>query len=298
MERRPSMEYILHILIMICIYCIIGMSLNLVAGYAGLVSIAHAGFFGIGAYTAALLSVTCNLSFPSVVLIAMVVSILTALPISYLLLRVRDDMFAIATFGLQLIFFGIMNNWIGLTRGPNGISGVSYLDIIGLQVRSRLDFFMLALILAGLVFIALTRIVRSPFGAVLRAARDDEVLAQSLGKNTPPNRMAAFSFAAAMASIAGTLYAYYMTFVDPTSFTVQESIFMVSIVIVGGAGNLKGSIVGAILLTSMPEIIRFIGIPGPAAANLRQIIYGILLILFMVFRPKGIIGEYGFGKED
>lgn len=139
--------------------------------------------------------------------------------------------------------------------------------------------------------------MNAPFGNVLRAIREDEIFAQSLGKNVSYYKVLVFAIGAGLVSIGGALYAYYITFIDPTSFTVTESIFMLSIVIVGGAGRLSGSVIGAVLLVSIPELLRFIGMPSSIAANMRQILYGGLLVIFMMFRPKGIFGEFGFRRE-
>jgi len=291
------MEYLLHILILIAIYCIVGISLNLVAGYTGLLSLCHAGFYGIGAYTAALLSLKLGAGFfvtlPSAIIVAGIAGLLIGIPS----LRIRDDLFVITTFGFQIILFQVMNNWMELTQGPLGLPGIPQPVLFGYQISSHLDFLLLSAILAALVYFVTRRLVNSPFGNVLRGIREDELLAQSLGKNVNAQKIIAFTVAAGLSAIGGVIYAHYITFIDPTSFTIIESIFMLSIVIVGGAGRLSGSIIGAILLVSIPEGLRFLDIPNAIAANMRQILYGGLLVLFMVFRPKGIWGEFSFRRE-
>jgi branched-chain amino acid transport system permease protein len=290
------MEYLLHILILISIYAIVGMALNLVAGYTGLISLAQAGFYGIGAYVAALLSLNYGVSFllaiPAAVVIAAVVGFLIGFPA----LRIRDDFFIIATFGFQIILFQVMNNWMELTNGPLGLPGIPQPELFGYRLTSHIDFLVLSLALAIIVYFILRRLTRSPFGNVLRAIREDDVFALSLGKNVNLYKVTSFSVAAGLAAIGGAIYAYYITFIDPTSFTVNESIFMLSIVIVGGAGRLEGSILGAIILVSLPELLRFVGMPSSVAANMRQILYGGALVAFMMWRPKGILGRYGFDR--
>ena len=140
------------------------------------------------------------------------------------------------------------------------------------------------------------KIVTSPFGRVLKAIREDEVFAQAMGKNVASYKVLIFVIGAGMASVAGVMYAYYISFIDPTSFTIMESIFIISIVIIGGAGNIWGSVLGAAVLVILPEALRFLGMPSSIAANMRQIIYGALLVIFMLFRPQGFIGEYSFRK--
>ncbi len=273
------------------------MSLNLVAGYTGLISIAHAGFYGIGAYTAALLSLNYGMNFLFTIPAAVCVAIIFGILIGFPSLRIRDDFFVIATFGFQIILFQIMNNWMELTNGPLGLPGIPQPELFGYTFSSHWDFLVLCLLFALLVYGIMYRLTESPFGRLLKAVREDEIFTESLGKNVNYIKVTLFAIGAGLAAIAGALYAYYITFIDPTSFTVMESVFMLSIVIVGGAGRLSGSIVGAILLVSIPELLRFVGMPSSIAANMRQILYGGLLVLFMIYRPKGILGEYGFERK-
>lgn len=291
------MDYLLHILILIAIYTIVGISLNLVAGYTGLLSLSHAGFYGIGAYTAALLSLKFGTSFLLIIPAAIGVASLFGLLIGWPSLRIRDDLFVITTFGFQIILFQIMNNWMGLTNGPLGLPGIPQPTLFGHRISSHIDFLVLSVILAALVYLVARRLTNSPFGNVMRAIREDELFAQSLGKNVSFYKALVFSIGAGLSAIGGVVYAYYITFIDPTSFTINESIFMLSIVIVGGSGRLGGSIIGAILLVSIPELLRFLNIPNAIAANMRQILYGGLLVAFMMFRPRGIWGEFSFRRD-
>ncbi|HEX8948281.1 MAG TPA: branched-chain amino acid ABC transporter permease [Dissulfurispiraceae bacterium] len=291
------MDYLIHILIMIGIYSIVSMSLNLPAGYTGLLSVAHAGFYGIGAYTAALLALKAGLPFwitiPAGIIIAGIIAYLIAWPS----LKTYDDYFVITTFAFQVIIFSIMNNWVSFTGGPLGLPGIPRPDLFGMSFSSPISFLCLVLAFSTAAYFLLNRLISSPFGRVLKAIREDEIFAQSVGKDVLHYKIAVFVISASVASVAGGLYAYYISFIDPTSFTIMESIFMLSIVIIGGAGNLKGSIIGSVLLISIPELLRFVGMPNSIAANMRQIFYGALLILFMMFRPQGIMGEFTFGKE-
>ena len=291
------MDYILHILILINIYVIVGISLNLVAGYTGLLSLSHAGFYGIGAYTAALLSLNFGLSFLLTIPAAVLVAAFFGLLIGWPSLRIRDDLFVITTFGFQIILFQLMNNWMELTNGPLGLPGIPQPELFGYRLSSHIDFLILSVVLAALVYLVARRLTNSPFGNILRAIREDELFAQSLGKNVSFYKVSVFAIGAGLSAVGGAIYAYYITFIDPTSFTITESIFMLSIVIVGGSGRLGGSIIGAILLVSIPEFLRFVDIPNAIAANMRQILYGGLLVAFMMFRPKGIWGEFSFRRE-
>lgn len=291
------MEYFLHILILINIYIIVGMALNLVAGYTGLLSLSHAGFYGIGAYTSALLSLQFGVSIFVTLPAAIITAAIAGFLIGFPSLRIRDDMFVITTFGFQIILFQIMNNWMELTQGPLGLPGIPQPVVFGYTISSHVDFLVLSFVLMAFVYIVARRLTQSPFGNVLKAIREDEVFAQALGKNVNTQKVLIFSVSAGLSAIGGVIYAHYISFIDPTSFTIAESIFILSIVIVGGAGRLSGSIIGAILLVSIPELLRFIDIPNSIAANMRQILYGGLLVAFMVFRPKGIWGEFSFKRD-
>jgi branched-chain amino acid transport system permease protein len=275
----------------------VGISLNLVAGYTGLISLAQAGFYGIGAYTAALLSLNYGVNFLIAIPLAILIAAMFGFIIGFPSLRIRDDLFVITTFGFQVIIFQVMNNWMDLTQGPLGLPGIPQPEIFGYKISSHIDFLILSVVFVLIVYFIARRLVNSPFGSILKAIREDDLFAQSLGKDVNYNKVLIFSVSAGLSAIGGALYAYYISFIDPTSFTVTESIFILSIVIVGGAGRLSGSIVGAILLVSIPEILRFIGMPSSIAANMRQILYGGLLVAFMMFRPKGILGQFGFRRD-
>jgi len=203
----------------------------------------------------------------------------------------------LATFAFQVIAFGVMNNWIGLTGGPMGLPGIPQPTIFGVVISSHAQFLVLAAGFAVIAALLVRRLVRSPFGRVLKAIREDEVFAQSLGKNVMLYKLQVFAIGGGLAAVAGALYAHYITFIDPSSFTVTESIFILAMVIVGGSGSIAGSVVGAVLLVSLPEALRFVGMPSSVAANVRQMLYGGLLVVFMMFRPQGILGEFAFHRK-
>lgn len=215
-------------------------SLDLLAGRIGLFSVAHAAFYGLGAYTSALMSIRLGTSFSIGVLCGMVVAVLISFVVSLPSLRLNDDYFVIATFGFQMILFSVFNNWMSLTHGPLGIPGIPQPVIFGWHVTSHLDFLILAVAFACFAYIVVWRITSSPFGRVLHAIREDEVFAKAHGKNTLYFKVTAFAVSAALAASAGSLYASYITYIDPTSFTVMESILIISMVIIGGAGSLWG----------------------------------------------------------
>lgn len=290
------MDYLLHIFILAAIYTTLVVSLDLLVGQTGLLSIAHAAFYGLGAYTSALLATVFHLPFISGVLAGMMVAMMISLIVSLPSLRLHDDYFVIATFGFQMILFSVFNNWMDLTRGPLGIPGIPQPVIFGWHVTTHLDFLILAAIFAYFAYFVVNRLSSSPFGRVLHAIREDKVMAGSLAKNTLCYKVTAFAVSAALAAMAGSLYASYITYIDPTNFTVMESILVLSMVIIGGAGSKWGPVIGAVVLVVLPEALRFVGFPSAIAANMRQIIYGALLVIMMMFRSRGLVGKYGFGR--
>lgn len=273
------MEYILHLAIVICIYTILSQSLSLVAGYSGQMSLAHAGFYGIGAYTAALLSV--NLGLPPVhnLFAAMLLAGAVAYVVSKVAVRTIDDYYIIITLGIQVVIYSIMNNWQSVTNGPLGIAGIPSFSIFGYSFDNKISFLLLSAALAALVWFILSNIMQSPFGRVLRALSEDEVYTKSLGKDVAKAKVVSFVISGMLASIAGVLYAHYISYIDPSSFTIDESIFILSIVIIGGMRNLRNIFLAAVFLVLLPEALRFVGMPSSIAANMRQIIYGVALVL-------------------
>ena len=288
--------YALHILILVGIYSIAAMGTNLVAGYTGLISLAQAALFGIGAYATALAATGLNPPFPATLLAGTMCATAAAVLLASLSLRLRHDYFVIATIGFQLVAWSIFNNWQAVTRGPFGIPGIPPPSILGYEINRPMLFGVLVICCAILAFYVCSRLVRSPYGRVLLAIREDEDLVRSLGKDPLFFKVSAFAVAGALAGLAGSLYAHFATFIDPTTFTITESVFILAIVIIGGAGNLWGPILGSVILVTLPEALRFVGLPNAEAANLRQIIYGILLIVMMMVRPRGLVGKYGFGR--
>ena len=290
------MDYFFNILIFIGIYIVLAVSLDLVAGQIGILSIAHAGFYGLGAYTSALLTVYVKTPFLGGVFLGMTIAALVSLIVSLPSLRLHEDYFVIATFGFQIILFSIFNNWVNVTRGPLGIPGIPAPSILGWTFDSPTEFVVLTAIWAGCSYLIVRRLAASPFGRVLRAIREDEIFAQAMGKNTLRFKVTAFAVSAALAASAGSLYAHFITYIDPSSFTVMESILVISMVIIGGADSPWGPVIGALILVTFPELLRFVGLPNAVAANLRQIFYGLLLVIMMMTRPSGLLGRYRFRK--
>jgi len=288
------MEYLLHILVIAGIYIILTLSLNLIVGYTGLPALGHAAFSCIGAYTSSLLALNMGLSPWIGLLIGACVAAVSGIVIGYPAVRLKGDYLALATFGLGVIIYSIAKNWVSLTRGPMGLPGIPGFSLFGFELSETWIYLLLVMIFVAITIFVIRRIVDSPFGRILKSIREDEIAAETLGKNTVKHKLMVFVIGAFFAGIAGSLYAHYITFIDPSSFTVMESITILLMVIFGGMGTISGSVVGAVILVVFPELLRFLGMPSSIAAPMRQMIYGLLLVVLMIKRPQGIMGKYQF----
>lgn len=288
------MEYLLHILVITGIYVILTLSLNLIVGYTGLPALGHAAFFAMGAYASSLLALNLGLSPWLGLLAGAVCAALLGVVIAVPALRLKGDYLALATFGAGVIVYSIAKNWVSLTRGPMGLPGIPGFSVFGFGLSEIWAYLILVTLFVILTYFVMGRVVDSPFGRILRGIREDEIATQTMGKDVNRHKVLVFVIGAFFAGIAGSLYAHYITFIDPSSFTVMESITILLMVVFGGMGSLTGSFVGAAVLVIFPEMLRFLGMPSSVAAPLRQMIYGLLLIVLMLKRPQGILGRYRF----
>ncbi len=288
------MEYLIHLAILFSIYAILGITLNMIVGFTGLLSVTHAAFYGIGAYSVAILMTSFGMNFFLSLLIGIIISGILALLIGFVLSKFNGDYFALVSLGFNIIIYSIFLNWQDITRGPLGIPGIGRPSIFNFIFSSNLHFLILSILLLILVYFICKFIINSSFGRVLKAIREDEKAIQVFGYNTLYYKLTIFVIGASLGSIAGGLFASYITFIDPSTFTLMESIFILAIIILGGLANNKGSIYGALFLILLPEILRFVGFPNDIAAHMRQVVYGLILIFLMLYRPQGLMGEYKF----
>jgi|SRR3989338_3660879 len=288
--------YIIHLAILIGIYGILSISLNLAMGFTGLLNIGHVAFYGLGAYASALLTINFGLSFWWGMLIGGLVAGFFGLILAIPTIRLKGDYLAIATLGFAIIIENVFRNWTSLTRGPLGLPGIPKPQLFGFTF-SGFSYLILVLFFLLITYLFVRYIVNSPYGRVLKSIREDELVALSLGKNVVRYKTQALIISAFFAGVAGSLYAHYITFIDPSSFTILESILIISMVIVGGLASVEGSIIGAIILVLLPEPLRFLPLPSFAIGALRQMIYAGLLILLLIKRPQGISGEVKENKN-
>ena len=211
---------------------------------------------------------------------------------TYPAIRLKGDYLALATFGLGIIAYVIAKNWVSLTKGPMGLPGIPGFSLFGYELKEVWQYLLLILFFVAITYIFLSLLVNRPFGRVLKGIREDEIAIQALGKDISIFKLKVFMVGAFFAGIAGALYAHYITFIDPSSFTLMESITILVMLIFGGMGTLKGALLGAFLLVAIPEALRFLGLPSSVAAQLRQMLYGFILVILMLYRPQGLIGQY------
>jgi len=282
--------YFTHIAILIGIYAILAMSLNLTIGFTGLLNLGHVAFFGIGAYTSALLTIA-GLPFP----VSFVTAGLVASGFGFLLMlgvrKIKGDYLALVTLGFSFVIYSIFLNWTGLTRGPLGIPGIPKPEFGPLTISTNGDYLIFVIVTATIVGLFLWRLTKSRYGRLLEAVRDDELAAQVLGKNTFKVQAQSMMISSFLAGIAGSLFAHYITYIDPSSFFISEIILVLTILIVGGLGSLPGSVIAAAIILIIPELLRFIGLPSTIIGPMRQILYAGLLLGVLMLRPRGLLGK-------
>ena len=273
--------YLITILITIAIYAILAHSLNIITGHAGQISLGHAAFFGIGAYTSALLYSEAGLPFwvdvPLAALVAGVVGALLGIPC----LRVRDDFLAITTMGINFVVEAIFL-YIPFFGGAMGIGGINLPNWFGREM-TKPEYFLLILFIFFLLLLLDRRLGRSWVGLAWASIREDEQAAEAMGVDVVRFKVLAFILGSAIAGLAGGFYAHFLTFIMPQNFGFGQSIVILSMVVFGGIGTRWGPVVGAIILGVLPEISRPI-------MEYRTFVYGILLMAVMRFQPGGLLG--------
>ena len=274
----------MHLLVFILIYGMVALSLNVASGFTQLISLAQAGFFGVGAYTTAILSTLFGWPLWINLLAGVVLAGLLVWPVAFLIARTVEDYFIICTMGLGIVLYSLMNNWMSLTHGPMGIPGIPAPTLFGHSIMAKWEWLLFVGASYFFMYWLVRNLKRSALGRILVAISEDEVLCQSFGKNVGLVKLQSFVLGAMLATIPGALYAHYVSFIDPTSFKLSEAIFMLSIVIIGGMGNLWGSLLATALVLLVPEGLRFIGLPSAIAANVQQVLYGLALVLVIAFR--------------
>lgn len=284
-------SFIMRMIIMAGIYMILAMSLNLITGITGQLSLGHGAFYGIGAYTSAILSVRLGWGFIITALLGALLTALVGLLLGAAVLKLQGAYFAIVTLGFSEIVRIILLNWMSLTRGPMGIAGIPSPTILNYQITGSTSYYYLILGLVCMTYISINRIIESGIGRAFRAIKEDDLAALSMGVNALRYKVMAFTISAFYAGLAGSFYAHYVTYIDPQSFAFGESIQILSMVVLGGLGSMPGVMVGAGILVFAPELMR-------SLAQYRMVIYGGVLSVMMIVRPQGILGGRKIGKRE
>ena len=301
-----GMGFAISIATVFAIWAILAVSLNLVVGYTGLLSIGHIGFFGIGAYSVAVLTSTTDYSqlrteeiptfgwsFFAALPVGVGIAGLTALVVGVVFNRFRDDIFVLVSFGFAIIAYNSFLNLRSVTRGAFGIHEVARPQIGSWVFDKEGEFLALALVCLALVSLVSWGIVSSSFGRVLTTIREDERATEVFGYRVTHYKLAIWVISAMMAALAGGLFGSWTTFVDPNSFVLLESMLLVCIVILGGLASIWGSLLGAMAFVLLEEGMRFLPfLPDEYVGQARQVALGVLLVLMMLFRPQGLVGRY------
>ena len=275
--------YHVQVLVFIGIYVILTLSLNLLNGYVGLLSIGHAAFYAVGAYASAKLTIELHLPWLAALAgsgaIAGVFGYLVAKPT----LRLSGIYLTLVTLGFNMILFLVLQNWMGFTNGPLGIMDIPPPSLFGRVIDSRVEYYYLILALAVLTVITMHRLMTCRFGRALTAIRENELAAEATGVDTTRYKVQAFVLAAFYAGLAGSFYAHFVKFVSPDSFTINESFVLLAMLAFGGQGNLIGPVVGAAVLILIPEVFR-------PLQEYRMFVYGGILVVMMLVRRQGLLG--------
>jgi branched-chain amino acid transport system permease protein len=283
--------YHLHTLIMAGIFAVLALSLNLLLGYTGQLSLGHAGFFGIGAYASALLTLRLEWSPWLGLLAAILLPALAGLAIGRLALKLRGAYFVLLTISFAGVVSLVSVNWMDLTNGPLGLPGIPPVELAlpglgAVSLRSKGAYYYLVFVTVILCYAACRRLIHSRPGRALVALRENEALAESVGIDGTHYLVLAAVISAGMAGAGGGLYAHYTRFVSPEVFLFTYTVTMVIMVVAGGKGTLAGPIVGAVVFTVLPEALRAV-----TSWQWQMLLYGMLLIATLFFLPRGIVPE-------
>lgn len=278
--------YLVRIATMIAIYVVLASSLNLIIGFTGMYSLGHGAFYGIGAYTSAILAVNLKWAFWITMPLAGVLSGLIGAFIGLATLRLRQTFLVFGTLAFGEIVRILIMNWDGLTRGPMGIPGIPVPDFFGFQFKDPIHFYYLVFIFTVLAVFVINRLYRSRVGRAWVAIREDEVAAATMGIHVFGYKVLAFTISCLLAGLTGAFYAHFVTFISADQFAMGESFLILTMVALGGTGSIAGPIVGAFLLMMIPEAFRFL-------EEFRMVLYGAILIVVMVVKPEGILGVKG-----
>jgi branched-chain amino acid transport system permease protein len=283
LPRLMPGTYQLHLLNMAGIYVIAVLGLNFIFGWTGQISLGHAALWGLGAYASALLTTRLGWPFVGGLAAAVVLTGLFGVVVGIPTLRLRGHYLAMATVGVAEIVRIVLVNWEPVTGGALGVKNIPPATLGPLVFRSELDYYYLILAAALLALLGARQLQHSTFGRILQAIRDSEIAAEVMGVNAPRYKVLAFALSAMYAGVAGSLYAHLSGYISPDTYGFDQTVVFVTMLVLGGAGSLLGCVLGAVLLTFLPEWLR-------GLKDYYMVIYGVSVLLLMVFLPTGIVG--------
>lgn len=276
-------DYYLSTLTIAFLNAIIVVGLNLLLGFAGQLSLGHGAFYGLAAYTSAILTTTYGMPIPVGLISGIVVAAGVAWVIGIPTLKLHGHYLAMATLGFGIIVYIFFNETITLTGGPSGFVGIPRLALFGYEFESDLSYYYLTGFALTLVLVIAKNLIDSRMGRALKAIHTSEKAAQVVGIDIARYKIFVFVLSAAFAGLAGVLYAHYLMFVAPSSFGFMFSVLLIVMVVLGGMANIWGAVAGAVFLTVLPEFLR-------AFEEIEIVLYGLILVLSMIFLPEGIAG--------
>ncbi|MCE5235992.1 MAG: branched-chain amino acid ABC transporter permease [Clostridiaceae bacterium] len=295
-------NYILHVANLAMMFSLLTLSLNMLSGCTGLMSVGHIAFYGIGAYTSAMLTTHFNIPIGIAMAGAGIVSALASLLLGLPTMRLKGMYFAVATLAFGEVVYQLIVNWTNVTGGTKGVKGIPSPEMFGLSLRSYGSYYYIVLIVLVLSIILTRNLIASRPGRAMLAIRENDIAAEAMGVNITLYKLVAFMVSAFFAGIAGALYAHEVHYISPETFAGSESSAVLAMMVVGGIGSIPGSILGGMALTILPELLRSFG-------NVRLVIYGAAVVAIIIFAPKGLgglierldgmlRGDIPFGKQS
>lgn len=296
------MNYALHLCIYVFIFGIASMGLNVTVGYCGRLTMSQGAFFGIGAYAYSIAALRFGASYFLAIAISVVVGCLASLLVSFVASRMKGDHFMLVSLAMGVLAVSVFANWFkadtpfwswdNLVNGPFGLSGIPGASAFGFRAKTVQSSFCFAAIVFATAALGTWLLLRSPWGRMLKAIRDDELAAQALGKNIGRAQIESFAVSCGLLALSGALYASYVGYVDPSSASLDQAILFLAMLLIGGSGTFWGALSGALLVVMLPELARLIHFSDTIAASLRALVFGLVLVVLMHVRPQGLIGEY------
>lgn len=288
-------EYLLHVMTLVMIYMVLAMGLNIVPGFCGLLDLGFVGFYGIGAYTAGLLTVHYGVSFWLIVPLAALNGALWGVLLGAPTLRLTGDYFAIVTFGFSELVVLFLTNEIWLTRGPLGLPGIDPVNVNleflnpdwFWEFQGEVPYFYLAVLMVLLVYFVLRRVEDSRLGRAWFAIREDPLAAASCGVDILTYKVIAFAISAGIGAVGGAFFARWQLFLSPDMFKFWESFLVLCMVVLGGLGNIHGALIGAVIMVCLGEVLREVLYVAGLPPEVRFLFYGLIMVLIMRFKPAG-----------